>query len=373
MKRYQYFVSAALVVIGVGVLAVLWRFWLEEFLDPLLFGSVHGTNKWLEDVEFIVISLLFVGLAMIPAGMFASQAIRRQEAAEGKLRLSDTIIANANEGILVTDGRNRIVAVNPAFTVISGYASGEVLGRTPHMLSSGRHDSSFYQAMWREIRAEGRWAGEIWNKRSNGDEYVQWLSIFILRNSDGTVQNYVGFFSDITERKRREEKIAWQASHDGLTGLRNRKDFLNALDKEVLGARMQGGRLAVLFLDLDGFKPVNDTYGHEMGDLVLQWVAKVLQEACRRDDVVARFGGDEFVILSRVVEPRDVERVADKLVHLFLVPQFFAGHEIRIGVSVGVAVFPEDGQESTSLLRCADAGMYAAKQAGKNTWRRGVG
>jgi diguanylate cyclase (GGDEF)-like protein/PAS domain S-box-containing protein len=373
MKRYQYFVSASLVVVGVGVLAALWRFWLEEFLDPLLFGSVHGTNKQLEDMEFIGVSLLFVSLAMIPAGLFAAQAIRRQEEAEGRLRLSDSIIANANEGILVTDGKNRIIAVNPAFTVISGYGSGEVLGRTPRILSSGRHDTPFYQSMWREICSEGRWAGEIWNQRSNGEEYVQWLSISTLQDPDGAVQNYVGFFSDITERKKREEKISWQASHDGLTGLRNRKDFLDTLGREILMARVQSARLAVWFLDLDGFKPVNDTYGHEMGDLVLQWAAKTLQDASRRDDVVARFGGDEFVILSRVAEIKDVERVADKLLLLFSAPQLLAGHEIRIGVSVGVAVFPEDGQESTALLRCADVGMYAAKQAGKNTWRRGVG
>jgi len=370
MRRLQTVIFALIVVIGTGVLAALWRFWLEKLLDPLLFGRGHDASKSFENIEFIGVSMVFAILAILPAGLFANGAIRRQGQAEEKLRLSDTIIEHANEGIIVTDSDNRIVFVNPAFTSISGYAAQDVANRTPHILASGRHETSFYQHMWQEIISSGRWNGEIWNKRKDGAIYVQWLSIFTLRNARNIVQYHVGFFSDITERKKHEEKIAWQANHDALTGLSNRKYFLDCLERSVLNARLHGLRLAVLFIDLDGFKLVNDTYGHEVGDLLLKWVAELLQKTVRRNDVVARMGGDEFVVMIEISGNADAKLVANKLIETLLLPQRLAGHEIHFGASIGVALFPEDGQEPSDLLRRADEGMYAAKQAGKNTWRR---
>ncbi|MBF0611887.1 MAG: diguanylate cyclase [Magnetococcales bacterium] len=370
MQRRHVWLSALFIVLSVGLIATLWRLVLEETIDPLLFGLAHDASRVVENLEFISLSMIFVILALVPAGFFADRTLKQQEKAEEGLRIAAAVIKHASEGILITDADNRILSINPAFTVISGYNPDDVVGRTPAILTSGRHDSYFYAGMWEHIHVKGRWAGEIWNKRKNGEIYAQWLSIFTLTDEQKRVVRYVGFFSDITERKQREEKIAWQATHDSLTGLANRKHFLERLDKGVLTARLDGSALAVLFIDLDGFKSVNDTHGHEMGDLLLKHVAELLRQAVRREDLVARFGGDEFVILLRIASVEDAERVANKVIDLFAKPLSLATQELHVGSSIGVAVFPQDGGEGEALLRRADEGMYAAKRAGKNTWRR---
>ncbi|MEO5332205.1 MAG: diguanylate cyclase [Magnetococcus sp. YQC-5] len=369
MKRFHTLIFALLIIVCTGVLAAIWRFWLEEWIDPW-FGHMHNASKFFEDIEFIIVSIVFVILAIIPAGLFAARTIRLQEQLEKKLLLSDAIIQHANEGILVTDTENRIIFVNPAFTDISGYSFQDVVWKNPNIFSSQQHDDNFYQDMWKRIRAEGKWAGEIWNKRKDGSLYVQRLSIFTLLFDQDAARYHAAFFNDITEQKRNEEKVVWQATHDGLTKLYNRKHFIESLQLRILNARLHQKKLALLFIDLDGFKPVNDTYGHEVGDLLLIRVAEVLQKTVRHDDVVARQGGDEFVIMIGIREMADAELVANKLVKLLSTPQMIANHEIHFGASIGVALFPEDGLEPDELLHRADEGMYAAKRAGKNIWRR---
>ncbi|MEO5349071.1 MAG: diguanylate cyclase [Magnetococcus sp. YQC-3] len=370
MRRRHLLLSALAIVLNVALIATLWRLLLEESVDPLLFGHAHDTNRNVEDFEFIALSVIFVIMALIPAGIFTNRALRQQEKAEEGLHIAAAVIEHASEGILVTDANNRILSVNPAFTTISGYSADEVIGQTPTILASGHQDAAFYAEMWQQIQLKGRWAGEVWNKRKTGEIYVQWLSVFILTDALGRVVRHVGFFRDITEHKRQEEKIAWQATHDPLTGLSNRKHFHERLENRLLSSRLDGSALAVLFIDLDGFKPVNDTYGHEMGDQLLKQVANLLRQAVRREDLVARFGGDEFVVLLRIAEVGDAEQVAGKIVELFSVPQNVEGKPLQVGASIGVAVFPQDGGDGESLLRRADEGMYAAKRAGKNTWRR---
>lgn len=369
MKRFHTIIFALLIIACTGVLATLWRFWLEELIDPL-FGHAHNANNFFEDIEFIIVSITFVILAIVPAGIFASRAIRLQEQVEKKLLLSDAIIQHANEGVLVTNENKCIIFVNPAFETISGYSFQDVTDKNPNLFSSGRHDADFYKSMWQKICSEGRWDGEIWNKRKDGTLYVQWLSIFTLNFNHDAGKYHVAFFNDITERKRKEEKVIWQATHDGLTELCNRKYFLEQLKQSILSAQLHQRMIAVLFIDLDGFKPVNDTYGHEVGDLLLKRVAELLQKTVRRDDLVARQGGDEFVIMIGIREFADAELVANKLLNLLSIPQNLAGHEIFIGASIGISLFPEDGHEPIDLLRRADEGMYAAKQAGKNMWQR---
>ena len=290
--------------------------------------------------------------------------------AEEKLRLSAAVVESTQEGILITDAKVRIVAVNRAFTEITGYREQEVLGRKPGFLASGRHGRDFYQALWASIRAAGSWQGELWNRRKNGEIYPEWLTINVVRDAEDKAIHYVGVFSDISQLKQSQSQLEYLAHHDPLTGLPNRLLFTARLEYALQRAERNDAQGAVLFLDLDRFKHVNDSLGHNTGDELLRQVSGRLGLAVRREDTVARLGGDEFTVLVENLRDGDGAAIlADKLIHALVDPFEVEDRKLFIGVSIGISVYPKDGRTVDQLLRNADAAMYRAKEEGRNTYR----
>jgi len=279
--------------------------------------------------------------------------------------LAMAIFAATDEAMLITDARQIILSVNPAFERVTGYSAGEAIGRTPKMLSSGRHDAHFYKEMWGTLLRDGHWHGEIWNRRKNGELYVQRITLSVLRGEEGQVVNYVAVFSDITNSKREVDRIRHLANHDSLTRLPNRVLLQDRIEQALAQASRGDGRAALLFLDLDGFKGINDRMGHLVGDRVLEAVAGRLCGCVRESDTVARIGGDEFVILLPLIrEIGDAKKLAAKLLGVLSEPFVFPEGEARVGVSIGIAAYPGDGGTGDALLAAADRAMYCAKRRG---------
>jgi diguanylate cyclase (GGDEF)-like protein/PAS domain S-box-containing protein len=296
--------------------------------------------------------------------------LSRARRTEERLRQAITVFNNTQEGIMVVDAQGRIVAVNPAFSEITGYGEDEVRGRNPSLLASGRHGRDFYRALWSALEASGRWQGEIWNRRKSGEIYPQWLTISVVADNDARVTGYVGVFTDISEAKRSQAQLEFLAHHDPLTGLPNRLLLRARLEHGMEKAAREGRQLAVLFLDLDRFKHVNDSLGHSAGDELLREVARRLRDVVRREDTVARLGGDEFtVLLEHLRDGEDAARLARKLLDSLIQPYLMGERTLYLGASIGISLYPRDGGDVESLLRNADAAMYRAKESGRNTYQ----
>lgn len=282
-------------------------------------------------------------------------------------RLSRIVFENSLDGITVTDGNGRIQMVNRAFTDTTGYSAEEAIDQTPAMLKSGRQDAAFYQAFWTTLREKDEWRGEIWNKRKNGTIYPEWLNVSVVRDKRGQIEHFVAIFSDITERKQREEMITHQAFHDALTGLPNRVLFLDRLEQALVQAKRSKSRpAAIMFLDLDRFKSINDTLGHDAGDTLLRAVALRLRACVRASDTVARMGGDEFtILLPEIGDQAAAQAVAQKILDAMQVPVTLAGQPHVITTSIGIGLFPGDGRDADTLMKHADAAMYQAKDKGR--------
>jgi diguanylate cyclase (GGDEF)-like protein/PAS domain S-box-containing protein len=281
------------------------------------------------------------------------------------------IAFQSQDGMIVTDARSTILRANNAFAQITGYQPEEVIGKTPRMLQSGRHDAEFFAAMWATIQTTGLWSGEIWNRRKNGDVYPEQITITAVKDSTGQVTHYVAVLRDITERKRLEEEVAQLAFFDTLTQLPNRRLFNDRLGQSLARARRDKASLALMFIDLDKFKPINDTYGHETGDLVLQTVARRIESALRASDTAARVGGDEFlVLLTGLQSNADALAVAEKI-RLALEQPFVTpdGLTLLASASIGIAIFPDHAQTEQDLMRLGDRAMYEAKNSGGNSVR----
>lgn len=292
--------------------------------------------------------------------------ITERQLMQEKLQQAATVFESTAEGVLITDTRQNISAVNRAFSEITGYSEAEALGETPRLLASGLHDSAFYAAMWHQLTAYGHWQGEISNRRKNGELYPSWLTISAVRNGD-QVTHFVAVFADISSLKLAQARLDYQAHHDPLTGLPNRTLFENRLQAALNGQQETGKQGAVLFLDLDRFKHINDSLGHPVGDLLLKDIALRLKEQLRDIDTVARLGGDEFIILLPGLQhPSDAEHLANKLLACFT-PPFQAGeHEFFISASIGTSLYPQDGTDVATLVKNADAAMYRSKAKGRN-------
>ncbi|MEW8441236.1 MAG: EAL domain-containing protein [Candidatus Thiodiazotropha taylori] len=282
---------------------------------------------------------------------------------------TETAFQNMSEAIMVTDMNVNIVAVNRAFTEITGYGEKEVQGKNPNILSSGMHDPSFYQEMWVNILQDGYWEGEIFNRRKDGDVYPEWLNITTIRDNDGEVLSHVAVFSDITDKLKKEKRLQELAYMDQLTNLPNRTSFMHLFDQALKHSKRMNVHAALLYLDLDHFKQINDTLGHQVGDKLLLEVGKRLQRFIRQDDVVARLGGDEFIIMIEAFDQEDdPARVANKLLQCFREPFSIEGRSLHISASIGISIYPEDGEDSTTLLKNADAAMYRAKRKGRGNY-----
>lgn len=289
----------------------------------------------------------------------AEQQLKTLRDSEQRFR---RIVEHIADPVMVTDLEAHIRAVNPAFSRVTGYASEEVLGRTPKLLASGHHPPAVYHEMRQLLGSQGRWQGNIWNRRKNGEVYVQRLSISSLRDS-ADAGLYIAVYSDIADAIEALERAQFQAEHDALTGLPNRLLLLDRLSEALHGARRRADLVAVLFIDLDRFKPINDTHGHAVGDAVLQTVAQRLRESVRQIDSVARLGGDEFVVVLRDLRSRGyAEKLAAKLLDLICQPIVINGLQLRVGASIGVGTGPEPGDTAADLLHRADLAMYAVKR-----------
>ena len=298
------------------------------------------------------------------------QDMSEREVAAKSMREALVVFNASHQGIITTDAESRITAVNPAFTDITGYSAEEALGHKPSILKSDRHDLAFYQSMWATLLEHGRWEGEIWNRRRNGQIYPQWMTISRVTDPNGKLIEYIALFNDITERKQQEEEIWRQANFDTLTGLANRNLFADRLERAIAQAKRHDKKVGLAFLDLDGFKWINDTLGHDVGDELLVEVAQRLKHAVRDQDTVARLGGDEFtLIIQEITDPQDMLAIGEKLVSVLRNP-FTLGETLHhISGSIGITFFPDDGEDVQTLLKNADIAMYKAKQAGKNRFQ----
>lgn len=308
----------------------------------------------------------------VRGGVFVAfiRDISERKAVEEKLLLNMHILNGISEGVAVTDSAQKFIYVNPAFTAITGYSAKDVLGRNPKLLSSGLMERTFYGKMWDDLNDTGHWEGEIIDRRKNGESYVEWLSISTLKDEHGDVHHYVSVFSDISDRKAAEKRVAHMAQHDFLTGLPNRMLLLDRMAQAIAHSRREGKMVALMFFDLDRFKNINDTLGHLVGDKFLKIVAERISRASRSSDTVSRLGGDEFVVmLTDLQSADDVPPVATKMLESVAGNCVIDGHEIEITTSIGISLFPADGEDGETLLMRADTAMYHAKQQGRNHYQ----
>ena len=296
--------------------------------------------------------------------------ITEHRRAEAQLRLAAKVFESSSQGILITDSQAGVISTNWAFEKVTGCAQEEVIGKTPAILSSGRHDKVFYSDMWRSIAEKGYWQGEIWNRRKSGEIYPEWLTVSAVKDEQDNITHYIGVFSDISEQKAAQERIERLAHYDTLTGLPNRSRLQDQLAAATANARGAQTKVAVLFLDLDRFKDINDSLGHAAGDALLVAFAERLRGCIRAEDAVIRLGGDEFVaVLTEVKKSDHASMVAEKIIKATTKPYLIAGQEIVATLSIGISVYPDDGGDMGTLVRNADMAMYAAKEAGRNTYQ----
>ncbi|MGZ5052820.1 MAG: EAL domain-containing protein [Methylobacter sp.] len=334
-------------------------------------------NRWMslkydpgvktETVLFYAAGALLLLVAIAGWNLLLRREIRKRKQVEEQLRMAASVFASTQEGIMITDARKCIVDVNPAFTGVTGYTRDDVLGKSPGLLKSGLHDAPFYETMWRDINQQGYWRGEIWNRKKSGEIYAQWLTISAVADKHGKVTHYISASSDITQLKEQERKLQLIAHYDPLTGVPNRILLADRMHLALSQTRRDNCLMAVGYLDLDGFKPVNDRLGHEAGDQLLVEIALRIKNALREGDTVARLGGDEFVFLLLGLEKvEDCEITVHRLLQVISQPISLTSQVVSVSASIGISIFPQDNADPDTLLRHADQAMYQAKQEGKN-------
>ncbi|KPV58378.1 hypothetical protein QJ48_17015 [Paenibacillus sp. A3] len=345
----------------------------KAFYDDM-WASIHQQGSWQGEIwnrrkdgsvfpEWLIINAVKDETGRIAnyVGIFSDISERKK--AEQTLRMHASVFESSHEGIMITNMEGTILAVNPAFTAVTGYTAKDAIGNKPSMLQSGRQDRAFYLRMWASIRETGGWQGEIWNKRKTGEIYPEWLTIKAVKDDEGNIRTYVGIFSDITERIQAEENLRYLAHYDMLTGLPNRRHFQNKLNAALLDAKQSGTMVGLLFIDLDRFKIINDSLGHEIGDRLLVQAGNRLRRCTREPQIVSRLGGDEFtVILPGLLDPKEATDVADTVLKELARKFHVDPHELYITGSVGISLYPRDGSDLETLVKHADSAMYAAKE-----------
>ncbi len=324
-------------------------------------------NGQLRDVEVHSGPIEFNGRSLLYSII---HDITERRAAEQRLRLMASVFRHAHDGIVITDAAVNIIEVNETFTTLTGYSRDEVLGRNPRLLQSGHHERAFYAGMWQALNSDGFWTGEMWNRKKNGEIYAEIASISAVRDDQGQVTHYVNVFADITALKHSQQRLERLAFHDPLTGLPNRALLSDRLSQAIANAERSASLLAVGYLDLDGFKPVNDRLGHAAGDQLLIAVARRLGAELRSSDTLSRLGGDEFVLLlNDLGDLNACERALYRILAALAAPFTIAGQQVTVSASLGVSLYPLDHVDADTLIRHADQAMYAAKQAGRNRYR----
>jgi len=295
--------------------------------------------------------------------------IRERRKAEESLRLAAKVFESSKDAIIISDKNNVIISVNQAFTEITGFSSQEAAGKNPNMLSSGRHDNGFYHLLWADLLTKGYWQGEIWNRRKNGETFLEWLSISTVYDNDQEVSHFIAIFSDISDMKSSEAHIEFLANYDPLTQLPNRRLFIDRLDQALKTAAREKTRLAVLFFDLDHFKTINDSLGHSIGDQMLIEVASRLSDCMREVDSVSRLSGDEFAaVITDISDIGDVIKVVNKIIEAIRGAFKINDYELHVTMSTGISVYPNDGENYEILLKNADTAMYCAKNNGRDSF-----
>ena len=299
--------------------------------------------------------------------IMVAREITERKKIEESMQLASTVYTNSSEGMVVTDNNNRIIAINPAFSKITGYKEEDVLGKDLTILNSSKQSKRLDESIQESINATGQWHGEVWRQRKNGESYIERLTINTIYNEEGLVHQQVALFSDITEKKNAEELILHQANYDSLTQLPNRRMLCDRLDQEIKKSHRAKLPLALLFIDLDWFKEVNDSLGHDIGDILLIESAKRILACVRDSDTVARFGGDEFtVILSELGDTHSIERIAQSIIQELSKPFSLANNLVTVSASIGISLFPDDARDVNELQKIADQAMYLAKELGRS-------
>ncbi len=351
--------------------------WLSALIIGISAGSLIWFLQYLSDVETHInqsyktfesrIEEQARHLTMFNA--FFTKEVADHQRHKTEFELINTIFEHSLEGIMITDMTGAIVKINPSYTQITGYTEEDCLGKNPRLLNSGIQDRVFFEGLWKELLAHGHWAGEMWNRRKNGEAYPEWLKINAIHNERGDVSHYLGVFHDLTDLKHSQRQVAYQANYDALTSLPNRHLFRDHLEMALAQAQRHHHHVGVIFLDLDNFKTVNGSLGYAVGDILLQEFAARLKKCCRVEDTVARLAGDEFMILlPELKEHRDAIEVAQRILQSFSTPFFIKGHQIMSSASIGVTIYPEDGHEVAALEKNADIARNRAKEQGRNTY-----
>ncbi len=365
---------------GIGIQDMEWggRLWrVGVQLAPHSIGP-SGVNAsfWLLMTSGVALSsvLSLISYQFVANHLATRQALAESEKAAAERALSSTVFEACSLAIVVTNPDGYILTANNAFTQLTGYRVGEIVGQRSNLLKSGRHELGFYKGMWDALTSKGFWEGDLWNQVRSGEIRRHHLAISSVRDQQLCTRFYVGMLQDITDRHAAEEAIRYQALHDTLTGLANRSLLMEQLDREVALGQRQGHPFALLYIDLDGFKPVNDRLGHAAGDALLLQVAERLRQCTRESDMVCRQGGDEFVILVPQAGSLDeLDRLATKLLQQLSHPFVLPESTVQISASIGIARFPDHGQSADALLLAADCAMYRAKAAGGGQHERGTG
>lgn len=342
------------------------------FMAQILAGAYLEVGYFSDDfVRYGMANFWVFGMVLCVGGMALAIQSTSQRRTAHLIERNAKVFGVSNDGIMITDADNNIVEVNPAFTKLTGYTHEEALGKNPRFLGSGNQDPQFFAEMWRALTEHGHWEGELWNRRKDGVAFLEKLFIYTLKDAHGKVINRVGIFSDITKHKAELNTASHHAQHDFLTNLPNRMLFHDRFNQQLAQAKRYPKKFAVMYIDLDKFKPVNDTLGHQVGDQLLMAVADRLKLLVREIDTVSRFGGDEFAILmSEVMTKKDVTSMAEKILTALSQPFILGRHTVNISASLGIAIYPDDGSDMETILSKADSAMYQAKHEGSNIYKK---
>ncbi|MFA6144960.1 MAG: PhnD/SsuA/transferrin family substrate-binding protein [Sulfurimonas sp.] len=341
-------------------------FTLNDIVQKYVFHIILTLGSIITILLFLALRLRKVTFTLRDESKELEEQIRIRQETEKYLNRIANVFHNSREGILMTDAKKIIIDVNEAFTELSGYSREEVIGKTPKILRSNRHDPFFYEQIDHLLESEGSWRGEIWNRKKTGQEFAEYLRIDSVRDTNGKIESYIGIFSDITERMNKEEQLHRMVNYDLLTNLPNRYLYMTLAEQMLAYTKRKGTKAIIAFLDLDGFKQVNDRYGHEMGDHILKNASALMEQQLRLSDIIARIGGDEFVLLLSDINLDDAETILMRILDSLKEPIIINGVTISIGVSIGATLFPDDCEDIDMLIRHADAAMYRSKASGRN-------